>query len=118
MKLISLLILAGLNTGVSVAAVSAPAAPAVPWPPPAGIVSWQDPAADRDSAVTVHVLTFNDFHGNLQTPAAPDGRRPAGGAAVLAAYLKSRRAQHPADTLIIHAGDLLGASPPITRLLQ
>jgi 5'-nucleotidase len=117
-RLISLLILAALDIGVSVAADSAPAAPAVPWPPPAEIVSWQDPAADRESAVTLHVLTFNDFHGNLQTPAPPDGRRPAGGAAVLAAYLKSRRTEDPADTLIIHAGDLFGASPPITRLLQ
>jgi 2',3'-cyclic-nucleotide 2'-phosphodiesterase (5'-nucleotidase family) len=87
-RLISLLIFAGLNIGVSVAADLAPAAaPVVPWPPPAGMVSWQDPhaTADRGSVVTVHVLTFNDFHGNLQTPAPPDGRRPAGGAAVLAA---------------------------------
>ncbi len=118
--LISLLLLGAVNTAASVAADPAPAAaPGVPWPPPTGMVSWQDSgAADRDSAVTLHVLTFNDFHGNLQTPAAPDGRRPAGGAAVLAAYLKSRRAEDPAETLIIHAGDLLGASPPITRLLQ
>src|SRR5580658_10820617 len=95
--LISLLILAGLNAGVSVAAAQAPAAaPAVPWPPPPGVVSWQDPdAPDLNSVVTLHVLTFNDFHGNLQTPAPPDGRRPAGGAAVLAAYLKSRRAADP-----------------------
>jgi 5'-nucleotidase len=102
------------------ASVAADAAPAVPWPPPAVTVSWQDPAAGSAlaSAVMLHVLTFNDFHGNLQTPAPPDSRRPAGGAAVLAAYLKSRRDRDPAHTLIIHAGDLLGASPPITRLLQ
>jgi 5'-nucleotidase len=102
------------------ASLAAGAAPAVPWPPPAMTVSWQDPAAGSAlaSAVMLHVLTFNDFHGNLQTPAAPDGRRPAGGAAVLAAYLKNSRDRDPADTLIIHAGDLLGASPPITRLLQ
>jgi 5'-nucleotidase len=68
--------------------------------------------------VTLHVLTFNDFHGHLRTPAAPDGRRAAGGAAVLAAYLNADRARDPAGTLIIHAGDLLGASPPVTRLLQ
>jgi 5'-nucleotidase len=82
------------------------------------MVSWHDLGVARASVVTLHVLTFNDFHGNLQTPAAPDGLRPAGGAAVLAAYLKSQRALDPAGTLIIHAGDLLGASPPITRLLQ
>jgi 5'-nucleotidase len=120
-RLISLLVLVALNIIFSATAASATApaaAPGVPWPPPAVTVSWQDRATDPDSAVTLHVLTFNDFHGNLQTPQPPDGRRPAGGAAVLAAYLKSRRAADPADTLIIHAGDLLGASPPITRLLQ
>ncbi len=101
------------------AAESVAAAPGVPWPPPPGSVSWQEPAArGLPTAVTLRVLTFNDFHGNLQTPAAPDGLRPAGGAAVLAAYLQAERARAPADTLIIHAGDLLGASPPITRLLQ
>src|ERR1700733_6714836 len=99
--------------------VAAPG-PAVPWPPPSGTVSWQAPAAAANlpSAVTLRVLTFNDFHGNLQTPEAPDGLRPAGGAAVLAAYLQAERARDPGDTLIIHAGDLLGAAPPITRLLQ
>jgi 5'-nucleotidase len=121
MKL-KLLIVIGYFSGVAVAAAPpAPSpAPAVPWPPPAELVRWQDPAAvpQRAASVTLQVLTFNDFHGNLQTPAPPDGLRPVGGAAVLAAYLKGQRARDPADTLIIHAGDLLGASPPITRLLQ
>jgi len=120
MKL-KLLIIFGYCWGVAVAAAPAPApAPTVPWPPPTPQVSWEDPAAvpHPAGAVTLRVLTFNDFHGNLQTPAAPDGKRPAGGAAVLAAYLEAERARDPTDTLIIHAGDLLGASPPITRLLQ
>jgi len=121
MKL-NILIALGYFSGVALAAgpPAPPPAPAVPWPPPSALVRWRDPAAVPQAAppVTLHVLTFNDFHGNLQTPAAPDGRRPAGGAAVLAAYLKAHRARDAADTLIIHAGDLLGASPPITRLLQ
>jgi 5'-nucleotidase len=112
-----LTLIAALNITLSLAAEPAPG---VPWPPPDGTVSWQDPEAGAalGKAVTLHVLTFNDFHGNLQTPASPDGLRPAGGAAVLAAYLKAYRARDPAATLIIHAGDLLGASPPVTRLLQ
>src|SRR5580658_2972239 len=112
-----LILITALNTTMSLAANPAPL---VAWPPPQRTVSWQDPRSGPAPAgsVAVQVLTFNDFHGNLQTPAAPDGLRPAGGAAVLAAYLKSRRAADPAETLIIHAGDLLGASPPITRLLQ
>jgi 5'-nucleotidase len=114
---INVLILLGIVASASVAAAPGPA---VPWPPPNVTVSWQDAGEQSalTAAITLKVLTFNDFHGNLQTPAAPDGRRPAGGAAVLAAYLKAAQAPDPADTLIIHAGDLLGASPPITRLLQ
>jgi 5'-nucleotidase len=114
---INLLILLWITAA---APVTAAPGPAVPWPPPTVTVSWQDAAAQSElsTAITLRVLTFNDFHGNLQPPAAPDGGRPAGGAAVLAAYLKAERARAPADTLIIHAGDLLGASPPITRLLQ
>ncbi|HEV2703510.1 MAG TPA: bifunctional metallophosphatase/5'-nucleotidase [Steroidobacteraceae bacterium] len=111
-----LLVVAMLEAALSWAADPAPL---VPWPPPDTSVSWQDPQARASTpAVTLRVLTFNDFHGNLQTPAPPDGRRPAGGAAVLAAYLHVQRSHDPAGTLIIHAGDLLGASPPITRLLQ
>src|SRR5580704_6342127 len=119
-RLILIRIIAGMATFLAAGIGAAAPAPAVPWPPPSGIVSWQAPAAAANlpSAVTLRVLTFNDFHGNLQTPEAPDGLRPAGGAAVLAAYLQAERARDPADTLIIHAGDLLGASPPITRLLQ
>jgi len=111
----------GLVYAVAAAAPDTPApAPTVPWPPPTEVVRWQDAAARPrpGSTVILHVLSFNDFHGNLLTPAAPDGKRPAGGAAVLAAYLEAQRAHDPADTLIIHAGDLLGASPPVTRLLQ
>ena len=116
MKLNRLILLVFL---FSTSLVAAPG-PAVPWPPPPGTVGWEDPdsGSAAKAVVTLHLLTFNDFHGNLQTPSAPDGGRPAGGAAVLAAYLQTLRAQDPADTLIIHAGDLLGASPPITRLLQ
>jgi 5'-nucleotidase len=100
-------------------AAPGPAGPAVPWPPPSGTVSWQAPqaAADLPPAITLRVLSFNDLHGNLNTPASPDGRRPAGGG-VRAAYLNDARARDSADTLILHAGDLLGASPPVTRLLQ
>ncbi len=103
----------------AVAAAGQPdAAPAIPWPPTGERVSWQDPAASPAHLLHLHLLAFNDFHGNLETPAAPDAGRPAGGAAVLAAYLEAAQERDPAHTLIIHAGDQLGASPPITRLLQ
>jgi 5'-nucleotidase len=67
--------------------------------------------------VDLKLLAFNDFHGNLEPPIRP-GTRPAGGAAVLAAYLESAARGHRGRTLLLHAGDIVGASPPISRLLR
>ena len=57
------------------------------------------------------ILGFNDFHGHLAEGSKIDGR-PVGGAAVLAAYLKAAMRGKEAQSLIIHAGDQVGASPP------
>ncbi len=62
------------------------------------------------------IFAVNDLHGQLST-----GRRVAnrdvGGAAYLAAYIKQRRAMVP-YSLTVHAGDMVGASPPVSALLQ
>lgn len=65
----------------------------------------------------VKVLGFNDFHGQLETGRVVAGR-PVGGAAVLASYLKSAQAGIEDQTIIVHAGDHVGASPPASALLQ
>src|ERR1700722_2741872 len=88
-----------------------------PWPPPQATVSWSAPDAAARGSVHLQLLGFNDFHGNLQSPSVAS-ERPVGGAAALAAYLKSLQRLAPGRTLIVHAGDQLGASPPITRLLR
>jgi 5'-nucleotidase len=88
-----------------------------PWPPPQASVSWSKPQAAGRATVHLQLLGFNDFHGNLQTPAAPSAR-PVGGAAALAGYLKSLERTAPGRTLIVHAGDQLGASPPISGMLR
>jgi 5'-nucleotidase len=88
-----------------------------PWPPPRSRVSWSDAAAAHRHTVHLQLLGFNDFHGNLQSPAL-FSVRPIGGAAALAAYLKSLERAAPGHTLIVHAGDQLGASPPVTSLLH
>jgi len=84
--------------------------------------------------VSVQILAFNDFHGNLRPPdptnspvlvpagdpAINDAGTPepasngntivhAGGAAYLAAHLNALRARNP-NTLVVSAGDLTGAS--------
>jgi len=88
------------------------------WPPPAARVSWSASSASpvwSARTIELQILAFNDFHGHLEPPVTTGGR-PAGGAAVLAAYLEAAEREHPGRTLIVHAGDQLGASPPLTRL--
>ncbi|HEX6291617.1 MAG TPA: bifunctional metallophosphatase/5'-nucleotidase [Herpetosiphonaceae bacterium] len=62
------------------------------------------------------IFAVNDFHGQLSTGRTVAGK-PVGGAAYLAAYIKQRRAQTP-YSLTVHAGDMVGASPPVSALLQ
>jgi 5'-nucleotidase len=77
--------------------------------PPAG--------APERGPVHVRLLALNDFHGQL--PAGRDvGGRPAGSAGVLAAWLAAARAGAEGRTLVVHSGDLVGASPPASALLQ
>jgi 5'-nucleotidase len=96
----------------------AAAAPATnPWPPPTTGVTWSKPQAVAAPTVHLRLLAFNDFHGNLQSPTVSSAR-PVGGAAALAAYIKALELAVPGRTLIVHAGDQLGASPPITGMLH
>src|SRR4051812_36900207 len=84
------------------------------------------PKTDNDTHV--QLLAINDFHGNLE-PSSPGNitycceldenpavakevpvTRPAGGAAFLAAKIKSLRDRN-SNTITVGAGDLIGASP-------
>ena len=71
-----------------------------------------------------HLLGINDFHGNLTgaaqiyTDPYSGFRGAAGGAAVLARYLLERKRANPDTTLLVHSGDMIGASPPESGLLQ
>ncbi len=77
---------------------------------------WHDPRWQQEPVIHLKLLGINDFHGQL-SPRVVAGR-PAGGAAVLAAYLKSAAGAAKDGSLIIHAGDHVGASPPNSALLQ
>lgn len=81
----------------------------VRWRAPRG----SDPAAWLD----VRILAINDFHGQL-SEGRRVGNRPVGGAAVLAAYLKAAQEGREDRTILVHAGDHVGASPPASALLQ
>jgi 2',3'-cyclic-nucleotide 2'-phosphodiesterase / 3'-nucleotidase / 5'-nucleotidase len=76
-----------------------------------------------DQNVHVQLLGINDYHGQLDTWRSikdKDGKVVdySGGIEWLAAYLKDREAANPANTLMLQAGDLVGASPPVSALLQ
>jgi 5'-nucleotidase len=56
----------------------------------------------------VQLLALNDFHGNLEVPTSDEAAR--GGVARLATLIQQRAAGHP-HSLVVGAGDLVGASP-------
>lgn len=74
--------------------------------------------------VEVKLIAFNDFHGNLQPPKAvidhpapgPEAVRvPAGGGAYLASAIAALREGRP-NSLVVSAGDMIGASPLVSAL--
>ena len=68
--------------------------------------------------VRVQLLAFNDFHGYLEPPPAAarpvDAGVPLGGVAWLSAHVARLRQQEP--TVVVAAGDLVGASPLASAL--
>jgi 5'-nucleotidase len=66
--------------------------------------------------IDVQLLGINDFHGQLDVTRNVGGRA-VGRADYLAAYLKQREAENE-NTLLVHAGDMVGASSPVSALLQ
>jgi 5'-nucleotidase len=62
-------------------------------------------------------VALNDFHGQLEGGLTHQ-QRPVGGAAVLAACLRDATQAFEGRQLFLFAGDQVGASPPISGLLQ
>jgi 5'-nucleotidase len=78
------------------------------------------PAIHDRGTVTVQVLAINDFHGNLEPPSGTNGLingTPAGGAEYLATHLRAAVAENP-RSIVVAAGDLVGASPLISALFH
>ncbi len=96
-------------------------------------ITWQQAAelirgaarSDVGKTITVRLIGFNDFHGNLQSPgtfgtslAVPAAQRPAvGGAEYLAAYVDKLKTQNPLS-MVVGAGDFIGATPLISALFN
>ncbi|RZQ65458.1 bifunctional metallophosphatase/5'-nucleotidase [Amycolatopsis suaedae] len=81
--------------------------------------------ASAESTVDVRLIAFNDLHGNLEPPSGssgrvtlPDGKTvDAGGAAYLATHVKRLRSE-VRDSMVLSAGDNIGASPVISALFH
>lgn len=76
--------------------------------------------------VKVQILAINDFHGNLEPPSGSGGqvtladgvtKVDAGGVAYLATHMATLRAQNK-NTIVVSAGDVVGASPLVSSLFH
>ncbi|WP_232293586.1 bifunctional metallophosphatase/5'-nucleotidase [Stigmatella aurantiaca] len=74
----------------------------------------------------MQVLSINDLHGNLEAPTGSNGSVRvaldggvvvAGGAAYLAHHIAALRSENP-NTIVVSAGDLIGASPLVSAILH
>jgi 5'-nucleotidase len=77
------------------------------------VASAQSKPVSKDRIFDIQLLGVNDFHGNLEPPRQVDGRW-VGGAAYLDAYLEEAEASNPERTILVHAGDMVRASPLIS----
>jgi 5'-nucleotidase len=65
----------------------------------------------KDRTTDLHVLAWNDFHGNLEPAGLNIYGHFAGGAAYLAKLVKARQQQYGHRQATVLAGDNIGASP-------
>ncbi|GGE09519.1 bifunctional metallophosphatase/5'-nucleotidase [Marinithermofilum abyssi] len=80
------------------------------------ILSSSAAVTTQPKPVELQILGINDLHGQLNVTRNVNNR-PAGRADYLATYLREREAQNP-NTLMVHSGDVVGASAPVSALLQ
>ena len=74
--------------------------------------------------VEVQLIGINDFHGHLESttpgtiaPSPTEPRVPAGGAEYLATHIR-RMQRENRNSLVVSAGDLIGASPLLSALFH
>ncbi|MFC6603010.1 metallophosphoesterase [Ectobacillus funiculus] len=71
---------------------------------------------DKNRFIQVQLLGINDLHGQLEMTRKFNGRY-VGKVEYLAAYLQQRKKENK-NTLLVHAGDMVGGSAPVSSLLQ
>jgi len=80
--------------------------------------------AATPKAVNVKIVAFNDFHGQLESPgtfrnqpASSTPSTPVGGVDWMAGYIADIKSKN-ANTVVVSAGDLIGATPLISALFH
>ena len=100
----------------------------VTTPEPAAVAT-TTPAIASGAPIEVNILAINDFHGNLEPPAGGAkvfnpatprewGMTPAGGSPRLASAITKLAERNPANTIMVAAGDLIGATPLLSSLFH
>jgi len=79
-------------------------------------------SAARADEIKLKIIAFNDFHGNLQSPgktraSAQSPNVDAGGVDFLAGYIQQLKSENP-NSVVVSAGDLIGASPLVSALFH
>jgi 5'-nucleotidase len=72
--------------------------------------------ASNPRYIKIQLLGINDLHGQLNVTRKVNGKS-VGRADYLATYLKRHTAENK-NTLLVHVGDMVGASAPVSALLQ
>lgn len=130
------LVAAGLSAGLLASTLAAYAAPAQAAPSGDRVATQKaQPAAKQKpkkkpatrGTVPVRLIGFNDLHGNLEPPSGSSGRVTvpgtpattvdAGGAAYLATHVERLRSA-ARNSVVVSAGDAIGASPVISALFH
>jgi len=75
-------------------------------------------AAAKSPTTDVHLLAFNDLHGNLEPASLNIYGHFAGGAAYLSKLLKDKQAAYGKKQVTLFAGDNIGASPLASALFK
>jgi 2',3'-cyclic-nucleotide 2'-phosphodiesterase (5'-nucleotidase family)/predicted AlkP superfamily phosphohydrolase/phosphomutase len=93
----------------------------IPEPQHAQGVVRRDILRNGDRYTPISIVGLNDFHGQLEaTTATYDNglARPVGGASQLATMFDEEAKALPKPSLLLAAGDNVGASPPASALLE
>lgn len=77
------------------------------------------------ATTTIKIVAFNDFHGQLESPgtlrqtptSAAATNIPVGGVDWMAGYVEHLKSQNP-STVVVSAGDIIGATPLISALFH